>query len=77
MKVTMAALTLFATVALGANTTSLCKSIQGTALQDNSICTSAGGKSLGKGNNLRIKIDYEAACDDRSATATPTGEACS
>lgn len=49
MKATIATLVLFVTMGLSAKTTSLCRDIGNKVIEDNGVCSTAGGAPLGKG----------------------------
>ncbi|KAH8840849.1 hypothetical protein MCOR27_000432 [Pyricularia oryzae] len=74
---------LFAPMALAGLTTSICNSIGGKNLGDDSICRKAGAKALGKGlccfdrSNALIVEKYNANCDDLSGTVQALNNPCS
>ncbi|KAK1633222.1 hypothetical protein BDP81DRAFT_434458 [Colletotrichum phormii] len=76
MKTTIATLVLFVTMSLSAKTTSLCKDVGNKVIEDNGVCSTAGGAPLGKGSNALVKSRFDIACDDKLGTVQATGEAC-
>ncbi|KAK2008882.1 hypothetical protein LZ32DRAFT_661701 [Colletotrichum eremochloae] len=80
MKVTLAPITVFATLAVAQSTTFLCNDIGGKVIQDAGICTGAGGKELGKGicciANAVAESKFDIACDDANGTSQNTNNPC-
>ncbi|GKT57983.1 hypothetical protein ColTof4_09963 [Colletotrichum tofieldiae] len=82
MKTTIAALALFVALVLGQKTTFLCRDVSNNVLEDDGICSGAGGAPLGKGicciagSNAKARADFDIACDDKLGTVQSTGEAC-
>ncbi|EXF82163.1 hypothetical protein HER10_EVM0002882 [Colletotrichum scovillei] len=82
MKTTIATLVLFVTMGLSAKTTSLCRDVGNKVIEDNGVCSTAGGAPLGKGiccfdqSNALVKSRFDIACDDKLGTVQSTGEAC-
>ncbi|GJC96296.1 hypothetical protein CH63R_08396 [Colletotrichum higginsianum IMI 349063] len=76
MKTSIATLAILVVTALGQKTTFLCNDISNNVVQDDSICSGAGGAPLGRGSNALARSRFDIACDDKLGTVQSTGEAC-